>query len=60
MRGRTNREIADELTLSELTISRHLERIFVKLDVRSRTAAASYALRSGLACESGLGLQQRR
>lgn len=39
--GRTNREIATELYLSVRTIDRHVSRIFGKLDVKSRAAAAS-------------------
>jgi ATP/maltotriose-dependent transcriptional regulator MalT len=41
--GCTNREIADELSLSERTIDRHVANILTKLDVRSRTAATAYA-----------------
>ena len=41
--GRTNKEIADELCLSERTIDRHVGNILNKLDVPSRTAATSYA-----------------
>ena len=41
--GRTNKEIADELCLSERTIDRHVTNILTKLDVRSRTAATAYA-----------------
>ena len=41
--GRTNKEIADELRLSERTIDRHVTNILTKLDVRSRTAATAYA-----------------
>ena len=39
--GRTNREIADELVLSVRTVDRHVSRIFEKLGVKSRIAAAS-------------------
>jgi len=39
--GRTNREIADELVLSVRTVDRHVARIFEKLGVKSRIAAAS-------------------
>ena len=36
----TNREIAERLALSEKTIERHLSRIFVKLEARSRVEVA--------------------
>lgn len=39
--GKTNREIADELFLSVRTVDRHVSRIFDKLGVSSRAAAAS-------------------
>jgi DNA-binding CsgD family transcriptional regulator len=44
-RGRTNREIATHLHLSERTVHRHLSNIFTKLDVDSRTAAATYGIK---------------
>jgi DNA-binding NarL/FixJ family response regulator len=38
-RGHTNAEIAHTLYLSPLTVRRHLENTFAKLEVRTRTAA---------------------
>ncbi|MFA9446696.1 response regulator transcription factor [Egicoccus sp. AB-alg6-2] len=46
--GRTNRDIARRLYISEKTVARHLSNIFVKLDCSSRTAAAAYAYERGL------------
>ena len=47
-RGRSNREIADELFISVLTVKRHVNQILAKLDQPSRTAAALYAVGHGL------------
>ncbi|MFP3900431.1 MAG: response regulator transcription factor [Acidimicrobiia bacterium] len=46
--GWTNRQIAQELILSEHTIARHVSNIFTKLGVSSRTAAAAFAFEHGL------------
>jgi DNA-binding CsgD family transcriptional regulator len=41
--GRTNREIAAKLHLSQKTVSRHLTNIFAKIGVNSRAAATAFA-----------------
>ena len=47
-RGLTKRDIAHELTISAKTVSAHLEHVYAKLGVRSRGAAAMFAMRHGL------------
>jgi DNA-binding NarL/FixJ family response regulator len=47
-RGRSNREIARALSLSEKTVKTHVSAILGKLGVQDRTQAALHAVRSGL------------
>ncbi|MBN1934314.1 MAG: response regulator transcription factor [Anaerolineae bacterium] len=47
--GQSNREIANALTISEATVRTHVSHILAKLELSSRTQAALYALRKGLA-----------
>lgn len=42
-KGKTNKDIADILAASPRTINKHLEHVFVKMGVETRTAAASLA-----------------
>ena len=50
--GRTNRQIADTLFISESTASVHVSNILGKLGVSGRTEAAAVALRGGLVAVS--------
>ncbi|MFF4413815.1 response regulator [Streptosporangium sp. NPDC001559] len=47
--GRSNREIARELTVAEKTVKTHVSNVLMKLGVQDRTQAALYAVRHGLA-----------
>jgi DNA-binding NarL/FixJ family response regulator len=42
--GRTNREIARDLVLSERTVQRHISNIYTKINVRNRAEATTFAL----------------
>jgi DNA-binding NarL/FixJ family response regulator len=41
--GKSNRDIAAVLVISEHTVARHVHNIFTKLDVSSRAAATAFA-----------------
>jgi DNA-binding response OmpR family regulator/DNA-binding CsgD family transcriptional regulator len=44
-RGKSNRDIAEILSLSPRTVNKHLEQVYAKLGVENRTAAAALAVR---------------
>ena len=46
--GKSNREIATELVISEHTVARHVQNIFRKLRLSSRVAATAFAFEHGL------------
>ena len=46
-KGKTNKQISTELGISEHTVGTHLDNVFRKLDVQSRTEAAMVALKRG-------------
>ncbi|MDP9184934.1 MAG: LuxR C-terminal-related transcriptional regulator [Actinomycetota bacterium] len=47
--GKTNRDIAVELVISEHTVARHLQNLFAKVGVTSRAAATAFAYEHDLA-----------
>jgi len=47
--GKSNKEIARTLNIAEQTVKSHVSHVLDKLDVPSRTQAALYAMRTGLA-----------
>ena len=47
--GKSNKEIARALSVTEQTVKSHVSHVLDKLDVPSRTQAALYAMRTGLA-----------
>jgi len=58
--GKSNRAIANELLISEHTVARHLQNIFAKLGLSSRTAATAYAYEHGLVTTPARGRNQPR
>jgi DNA-binding NarL/FixJ family response regulator len=46
--GLTNKEVAQQLNLSERTVNFHLNNVYSKLQVSTRTEAVVYALRYNL------------
>jgi DNA-binding NarL/FixJ family response regulator len=46
--GKTNREVANSLVISEHTVARHVQNIFAKLGVTSRAAATAFAFEHDL------------
>jgi DNA-binding NarL/FixJ family response regulator len=47
-KGKSNKQIAAELVISDRTVARHLSNIFTKLGVSTRTAASAHAFQRGL------------
>ncbi|BDH62983.1 DNA-binding response regulator [Lysinibacillus sp. PLM2] len=53
-KGKSNREIASSLFVTEKTVKTHISNIFNKLQVQDRTQAALYAVKHNLTEGSGL------
>lgn len=56
--GRLNKQIADDLGVSEATVKAHMTAIMRKLGVSNRTQAVALVARLGLAHENGEGFEQ--
>ncbi|WP_433465227.1 response regulator [Spirillospora sp. CA-128828] len=54
-RGRSNREIARALVVSEKTVKTHVSNLLMKLGVQDRTQAALYAVRHGVGTSGASG-----
>jgi DNA-binding NarL/FixJ family response regulator len=52
--GLRNAEVAEKLSISEVTVKTHLNNIFQKLGLRGRTGLALYAIRMGI-----IGVEER-
>jgi two-component system, NarL family, response regulator LiaR len=58
-RGRANKQIARELYVTTSTVKTHVNNLYRKLDVGSRTQAALYAARIGLVSTEEIGEESR-
>lgn len=56
IKGKTNRDIGEILGMSPRTVNKHLEHVFIKLGVETRTAAAAQAMNRLRAATSGATL----
>lgn len=52
-KGKTNREIARQLSISERTVDRHVSNILLKLNLPTRSAATAYAYQNDLIGRTG-------
>jgi DNA-binding CsgD family transcriptional regulator len=58
--GASNKEIAEQLSISSNTVKVHLKNIYSKIGVASRTEAALYAIRNNLFSEDDIILPEAR
>ena len=56
-KGKTNRDIGDILGISPRTVNKHLDHIYVKLGVETRTAAAALAMSATRPASSDSGVE---
>ena len=53
--GKSNKEISEELFLSQGTVKNHITKILMKLDLRDRTQLAIFAIKNDLYQDSSVG-----
>jgi NarL family two-component system response regulator LiaR len=58
-RGKANKQIASEMFVAMSTVKTHVNNLYRKLGVSSRTQAALYAVRVGLVPTKELGEESR-
>jgi len=58
--GKSNKEIAEQLVIADMTVRAHVSNILSKLHLASRTQAALFALRKGLASLEDTPTQEDR
>jgi DNA-binding NarL/FixJ family response regulator len=58
-RGKANKQIASEMFVAMSTVKTHVNNLYRKLGVSSRTQAALYAVRIGLVPTEELGEESR-
>ena len=46
--GKSNKEIAEALSISGRTVDRHIANLYMKIDAHNKADAAAYAFRNGL------------
>lgn len=59
VKGNSNKEMADNMFISEKTVKNHLTSIFKKLGVKDRTQAAVYALKNSIIDEDWPGQENK-
>lgn len=58
--GKNNKEIAEQLLITEMTVRTHVSNVLSKLHLASRTQAALYALREGIASLDDIPIQAEK
>jgi DNA-binding NarL/FixJ family response regulator len=57
-RGRSNRQVAQEMVITEKTAKNHVQQVLQKLGVRSRAEVSARARELGVSTEGALAVQK--